>query len=36
VKLDYIVTQKLANGKTKTLTRKTLTMKAKKSKAKKK
>lgn len=36
VKVDYIVTQKLANGKTKTLTRKTLTMRYKKAKGKKK
>jgi streptogramin lyase len=31
VKIDYIVTQKLANGKTKTLARKTLTMRYKKA-----
>jgi streptogramin lyase len=30
LKIDYVVTQKLADGKTKMLTRKTLTMKAKK------
>ncbi|WP_445149774.1 Vgb family protein [Baekduia sp. Peel2402] len=35
VKIDYIVTQKLANGKTKTVSRKTLTMKYKKAKKKK-
>jgi streptogramin lyase len=34
VKVDYTVTQKLANGKTKVLSRKTLTMKAGKKKAK--